>query len=337
MRALPFPLRGGVFSSRRYGTFMKRFIGAVAYAAFRCAVLVARFVPLRLLLWNATCFGTLLYWLNARYGKVAYKNLTIAFGDSMSDAEKRLMVKRVFQFWARFALAELPYGCGLSKERLKKHCYLDSADYKRLQDYVEAGRGIIVLSGHFGCFELGARRIAAEGKSFAIVARIGNDGPLRRVYDDMRTTGGYEVFERGEAVRKIIKFMHEARAVAILPDQKSDEVYVPFFGQLLGSVAGPAVLALRTGAAIVPLFIVRQPDGTHRAVLYDDIDTRSTGDFQRDVARIMTDYNAVLEDIVRKHPEQYFWLHDRWRSKPPPEVQAQWEQAQAQASLSGGC
>ena len=105
--------------------------------------------------------------------------------------------------------------------------------------------------------------------------------------------------------------------VAILPDQKSEDVFVPFFGRLAGTVAGPAVLSLKTGAGIVPMFCPRQPDGTYRVEILPEIDTTPTGDADADIHRIMADVTRVIEGVVRRYPDQWLWLHDRWRVPPP--------------------
>ena len=105
--------------------------------------------------------------------------------------------------------------------------------------------------------------------------------------------------------------------VAIVPDQKSEDVFVPFFGRLAGTVAGPAVLSLKTGAGILPMFCPRQPDGTYRVVILPEIDPTPTGDTDADIRRIMAEITRVIEDIVRQYPDQWLWLHDRWRVPPP--------------------
>jgi KDO2-lipid IV(A) lauroyltransferase len=113
-----------------------------------------------------------------------------------------------------------------------------------------------------------------------------------------------------------VQKLREGGLVAILPDQKSDDVFVPFFGKTAGTVAGPAILALKTGAPIVPFFCPRLPNGTFRMVVGDEIDTHTTGDQTADVERIMTDINLAVEKIVREYPDQWLWLHDRWLIRP---------------------
>jgi KDO2-lipid IV(A) lauroyltransferase len=144
------------------------------------------------------------------------------------------------------------------------------------------------------------------------------------VVNDIRKNGGYEVLGRGNAAKPVIQRLKAGKVVAMLPDQKSEDVWVPFFGRLSGTVAGPAIIALRTGAPLVPCFCVRQPDDTHRIVVMPEIDTTATGDQQADVERIMTEVNAAIESVVRKYPDQWLWLHDRWRDQAPPEVAAKW-------------
>ena len=117
-----------------------------------------------------------------------------------------------------------------------------------------------------------------------------------------------------------MKQLRDNKIVAIVPDQKSEDVFVPFFGKLAGTVAGPAVLALKTGAAILPMFCPRRPDGTYETVFYPAIVPEPTGDMEADIKKIMTEITADIEDIVRKYPDQWLWLHDRWRIPPPERI-----------------
>jgi KDO2-lipid IV(A) lauroyltransferase len=176
------------------------------------------------------------------------------------------------------------------------------------------GKGVIIVSAHLGNWELLARRIAMEGIPIKVVTRQSPDPAFNAITDSLRENAGYTVHPRGSSPRGLLKHLRENGVVAILADQKADDgVMVPFFGQSAGTVAGPAVLALKTGAAILPLFAPRRPDGTFGTVFLPEIDTTPSGDTAADVARIMGDVTAAIESAVRQYPDQWLWLHDRWR------------------------
>jgi len=195
-------------------------------------------------------------------------------------------------------------------------CLVKADSYAPIDALLARGKGLILITAHFGNWELLARRAILEGYAVTVVARQGDDAQFNALTDALRENGGYEVHARGASPRLLLQRLKQNKIVAILPDQKSDDVFVPFFGKLAGTVAGPAVLALKTGAPIVPMFCPRGPDGTYQVVISPEINTQPTGDAKADTARIMADINLAVENIVRRYPDQWLWLHDRWRLPP---------------------
>ncbi len=283
---------------------------------------------LRLLPWRAAQalgdrLGTFGYRISRRYRDVADKNLQIAFGDTLTEAERQALTKRVFQSFARSAMEFLkapqltPHQI---RTRVKSEVGMAPA-----QALLSRGRGLIVVTAHFGNWELLARRATIEDISLLVVARQTEDGDFNKLTDALRASGGYTVHPRGASPKGLLQQLRRNGAVAILPDQKSEDVFVPFFGRLAGTVAGPAILALKTGAPILPMFCPRQPDGSYCVEFAPEVDTTQTGDTEADTRRIMADITRAVEDAVRRHPEQWLWLHDRWRVPPPeaPDSEAQ--------------
>jgi KDO2-lipid IV(A) lauroyltransferase len=256
---------------------------------------------------------------SARFRAVADKNLRLAFGQTLSEQERSRLIRRVFQSFGR-ALAEFLKAPSMTPDQIKQIVQADS--YAPVEQVLARGRGMILIAAHFGNWELLARRAALEGYEFAVVARQSDDPEFNKITDSIRANGGYVVLPRGGSPRAILQRLRGNGIVAILPDQKSEDVFVPFFGNLAGTVAGPAVLSLKTGAGIVPMFCPRQPDGSYRVEILPEIDTTSTGDTEADVHRIMAEITRVIEDVVRRYPDQWLWLHDRWRVVPPPGLDA---------------
>ena len=272
--------------------------------------LVGRHIPRPLV----RALGALAYSVSGRYRRVADKNLQIAYGNEMTAAQRDILIRSVFQSFA-VGTAEFLEAPRWTPEQVKALALADS--YEIVDQVLARGKGMILLAAHFGNWELLARRAALAGYNFAVIARQSEDVAFNEITDAIRANGGYTVLPRGGSPKAILQRLRGNGIVAILPDQKSEDVFVPFFGRLAGTVAGPAVLALKTGAGIVPMFCPRQPDGTYRVVIYPEIDTTSTGDTDDDIKRIMADATAVIEEMVRKYPDQWLWLHDRWRVPPP--------------------
>ena len=261
--------------------------------------------------------GAVAYSVSGRYRLVADKNLQIAFGDSMTEAQRDVLIRRVFQSFAT-STAEFLEAPRWTPDQVKEIAVADS--YEIVDKVLARGKGMILLAAHFGNWELLARRAAVAGYSFAVIARQSEDAGFNEITDSLRANGGYTVLPRGGSPKPILSRLRANGIIAILPDQKSEDVFVPFFGKLAGTVAGPAVLALKTGAGIVPMFCPRQPDGNYQVIISPEIDTTSTGNTEADIKRIMTDATAVIEKMVRKYPDQWLWLHDRWRVPAPPEA-----------------
>jgi KDO2-lipid IV(A) lauroyltransferase len=293
---------------------MKSLWKSLVRTAFRLFLFALRFIR-----WSAAgALGRFLGgvgWLaSARYRQVADKNLRLAYGESLTAQERHRLTKRVFQSFG-CALLEFLKAPSMTPNQIKNITKADSYDI--VDTVLARGRGMILIAAHFGNWELLARRAALEGYEFAVVARQSDDPEFNRITDGIRANGGYQVLPRGGSPRAILKRLRENGIVAILPDQKSEDVFVPFFGHLAGTVAGPAVLSLKTGAGIVPMFCPRQPDGTYRVEILPEIDSTSTGSTDADIHRIMTEITHVIEEMVRRYPDQWLWLHDRWKVTPP--------------------
>lgn len=267
---------------------------------------------------GAGALGSALGWLgwrvSARFRRVADKNFQLAYGNSLTKGERSRLTQRVFQSFGR-SLFEFLKAPSMSPEQIRAIVQADS--YARVEAVLARGKGMILIAAHFGNWELLARRAALEGYEFAVIARQSHDPEFNKITDGIRANGGYVVLPRGGSPRAILQRLRQNGIVAILPDQKSEDVFVPFFGHLAGTVAGPAVLSLKTGAGIIPMFCPRQPDGSYRVEILPEIDTTPTGDTEADVHRIMADITQVIEEMVRRYPDQWLWLHDRWRVTPP--------------------
>jgi len=190
-------------------------------------------------------------------------------------------------------------------------------------DAVEAamarGRGLILVAGHLGNWELGGAYLAARGLPFEAVARQ-QENPL---FDDYvtrtRSQTGMKVIYDGDAVRRVPRALRANAAVAFLMDQGAAglaSTWVPFFGRLAKTPRGAAVFALRFGSPILFMAPIRLPDGRFMLGI-EEIPVVETGDRNVDVDRIVVNYSAVLERWVRRYPGQYFWHHRRWKHQQP--------------------
>jgi Kdo2-lipid IVA lauroyltransferase/acyltransferase len=188
-----------------------------------------------------------------------------------------------------------------------------------VEERLARGKGLILVGGHLGNWELGGAYIAARGTKLDVVARhMANplfDGYLTRTREQI----GMSVVHDEEAVRRVPRSLRAGRAVAFLVDQGAvglASTFVPFFGRFAKTPRGPAVFALRLGTPVVFGVALRRPSGRYQ-LTFEPVDATETGDREADVDRIVAEYTLTLERWVRRAPEQYFWHHRRWKHQRP--------------------
>jgi KDO2-lipid IV(A) lauroyltransferase len=181
------------------------------------------------------------------------------------------------------------------------------------------GRGLLFVSGHIGNWELGGSWLAARGVNMAAVARRMANPLFDHYLGKTRAGLGLRILPEAEAVRAAPRHLRDGGALALLADQGAlglASTFVPFFGRLARTPRGPAVLAIRLAAPLVFGTCIRQPDGRFH-FHFERIDVSLSGNREADVDRMVALYTNALERAVRRAPEQYFWMHRRWKRQPP--------------------
>ncbi len=207
---------------------------------------------------------------------------------------------------------------GLSRERVIA-LFDPRGDWDVLAAAHAAGKGVIVVTGHIGNWELAGSYIAARGIPIEGVTRRMTNAMFDRYLTATREKAGLAVIADSDAVRRIPRALRAGHVVAMVADQGTKgmaSTFVPFFGRLAKTPRGPGVFALRSGVPVVVGTAVRLPNGKYRA-LVEPVDVVTTGDRERDVDAVVARYTDVLERWVRAYPEQYLWHHRRWRRSPP--------------------
>ncbi|MBW2558533.1 MAG: lysophospholipid acyltransferase family protein [Deltaproteobacteria bacterium] len=208
---------------------------------------------------------------------------------------------------------EIPY---LTRENMA-----DWVKFEGLENYIRAlskRKGILLYTGHFGNWELGGACLGLQGMVVNIIYRALDNPVLEDFVAWFRTHTGHKVIPKGGAARKIVKLLRKNEIIGILIDQNvswNEGVFVDFFGRPASTTTGLVALALQTGAPVVPLFIVRSEDGTYKIIIYEEAKITKTDDYEADLFENTQRLTGIIEDIVRKYPDQYFWLHQRWKTK----------------------
>ncbi len=260
--------------------------------------------------------GDLLFWTVPRYRTVARRNLKAAFGWEGPRVEA--MARRVFRNIGK-SLVEFLRLPALPAAEVRRLCTLEGMEHLRAA--LAAGRGAMIITAHYGSWELLAARLVVEGIPLSVVAREADDSAINTLVNRIREGCGYRVISRQSAPRGILEALRRNEVVAILMDQNTTQggQFVPFFGRTAATVTGPAVLALRTGAALLPGFSIRQRDDRHLGRLWPPVVPSRTGDLAADVLELTAHLTRLIEAQVRADPSQWLWIHDRWRYRPPEE------------------
>ena len=186
------------------------------------------------------------------------------------------------------------------------------------------GGGVLLVTGHFGNWELAGAWLAARGYQVGAVVRHMGNPLFDRYLNRTRAALGVRILYDDEAVRGTPRVLRDGYLVALLADQGVRglaSTFVPFFGRLAKTPRGPAVFALRLGTPLVFGTAIRQSSGRYR-LTFEPVEVTSSGDREHDVDAIVARYTAALETAVRTAPEQYFWHHRRWKRRPPGESPA---------------
>jgi KDO2-lipid IV(A) lauroyltransferase len=257
--------------------------------------------------------GDLLWWLLPRRRRVALDNLQRAFGRELSPAARRRLARRSFQHLGVNLIEACRYFFRPTDVMLGR---VRLMGVEHLRTAATRGRGVLILTAHYGNWELMAAAHELTGLPLSIVMRPLDHPLLDDLAARFRRRSGAELIVKQRAVREILQALRRQRMVGILLDQnaaRSEGVFVPFFGTLASTSKGLAVLALRTGAPVVPVFLRREPGGGHCLEVGSEVSVPPG----EDVAALTASFNREIEAAIRRAPEQWLWMHARWRTRPP--------------------
>lgn len=180
------------------------------------------------------------------------------------------------------------------------------------------GRGAIILTAHFGNWELLGARILVSGYTIRGITRQLRSKRLDAIVSSYREKVGWQGIDRDRSVREVLRCLKRNELIAILADvdTRTRGIFVDFFGRPAYTPYSPVALALKTGAAILPTFIIRQPDDSHHAVIEAPLFLQRSGDKEQDLLVNTQRFTKVIESYIRRYPEQWIWMHERWKTKP---------------------
>jgi len=222
------------------------------------------------------------------------------------------------------SIAEFALLAKLGPEALRERVRIEGLEHLEAARSASKSGGVIAITGHFGSWELLAAGMAAHGFPFVAVQKPRESPLLDAIIERYRRLGGAEFLARGDAARAILKALREGKAVAILHDldaSRDEGVFVPFFGRLASTHAGPVRIALRTRAPVLPIFLHRiGSSSTHVARFQPPVALeRPAGDVDGAIRENARRVSAAIEAEIRRAPDHWSWIHRRWKTQPPGE------------------
>lgn len=285
--------------------------GAVA-AGFTLAYLhLSRLLPLSLNRAIALRVGRVLARFVPRVRRVTMANLDLAYGDSISREEKERIYRGAVDNIALVA-AEFSQSARIASGKSGCRITVEGTEF------VEKGRGYVCIGAHFSNWEIMGPCMAAQGYDVSAVVREFDSPRVNRLIDTIRRSGNVTTIPKDNGGREIIRRLREGALVGILVDQSPRESGVPvtFFGAPCWATVAPAMIAVRAKTSVVPASMTRDPSGNYCLRFHEPIAMTRTGDLRADLIRYTQACQDALERMVRENPEQWLWLHQRWKARP---------------------
>jgi KDO2-lipid IV(A) lauroyltransferase len=251
--------------------------------------------------------------------RIAEVNLRIAFPE-WSDAQRKAVARGMLRNlgWMAAEFARFPK---YPKENIEQIVVLDG--HENFLEGQRRGKGVLYLTGHIGAWELSSFAHALYGFPLHYMARRIDNPRIDALVNDYRCLSGNRPIFKNDSARMMLKVLKEAGTVGILADQNTmpqEGAFVDFFGKKASTTTGIARVALHTGAAVVPGYAVwDERSGKYRLCFEPPVELIRTGDAERDVLENTQKFTNVIEQIIRKYPEQWVWVHGRWNTRPEGE------------------
>ena len=278
-----------------------------------------RILPRRVARAVGTLISSIAYNLLGRLRRVGLRNLELAFPAlPVSEREHMLRLEYRNLGWLLAEFCQMPSYTAEYASRFIRYEGLDH--YLKARDQ---GKGVLVLTGHLGAWELSSFYHSLAGYPMGMVIRRLDNPLVDRMVNDIRCRHGNRVLHKDDFARGLIGAMRAGETVGILMDTNMTPpqgLFVPFFGIEACTASGLARVALKTGAAVVPGFLLwEESERQYVLHFYPEIALADTGDTEADTGDNTARFTAVLEDAIRQYPSQWLWMHRRWKTRPPGE------------------
>ena len=299
-------------------SFFERALYAGLRFALQAGIFLVKVFPRSLLLSVSKSMADVGFYFFRGFRNRSIGNLSLALGDRWSQEEIGRTVQRSLRNFFR-DIVELGIALGVSAEEIRREIPLSGREH--LEGALAKKKGVIVLSAHLGNFFLLGTRLAVEDYPLHVLINPPRDGSFRDLLNRYRLQTGQRTIyarPRRQAFRELVRVLRRNELAIVIADEfrSGSGIHVPFFGRTVLARRGPATLALRTGAAVVPVYLVRDPEGKLRMIIEPELDLVRSGRVKADVAENTVRITQWLEKVVRSYPDQWNWMNIRWHETP---------------------
>ncbi len=295
--------------------FHKRLRDQFVYGSVRMLLVLLRALPRKTTIASMRFLARIGFWLARKERLKTMAHLSLAFGSQKSRKEIEQLACGVFE---HFATAFVDF---VRLDEFVAHDFqglVSCRGLENLQELARNGKGVIALTGHFGNWELLGAYLAHKGIPLRVVGKSMRDPRLDQILVSTRNQAGYTNIARGKDTREILRALQRGDALGMLIDQdtKVAGIFVDFFGLPAHTPVAPAVLARKYDVPIVPIFMWLKEDLTYQLECMAPLGQSRTGDQAHDLHATIQLCSDAYEKIIREHPEQWAWMHNRWKTQP---------------------
>jgi KDO2-lipid IV(A) lauroyltransferase len=310
--------------NRKRTSRLKRILYSIGQPGLRLFHFLVISCPLNISTSLSEKLGRVSYYFVSKYRNRAMRNLQRAFGHTKSRKER----KRICRSIAKNAfkdIIEVFYSTGPDQSRIADKISISGEE--KLKEALTRGRGVIAVSAHLGNFSLLGFGLVCRGYPVHVVIRAVRVQEIENILHEYRKKQGTNfIFTKPsqECVKKMLRALRNNEVICLLVDQakKHGSVFADFFGRPAATTITPALLSLRTGAPVVPLFIIRREDDTHHIFIEPAIEVELTDDHDENIFRITSEINRIIQSYVEKYPAQWsYWTARRWKYQPEKKEQ----------------
>ena len=285
-----------------------------------CYAFVAKLVgfcvsrlPRRITLVIGGWLGTLAFWLTPQHRELACDHLRCSL--TLSDERRvRTIAKQCFQNLGKTVVEFMQFP-RLDRKQIQRYVTFEGVEH--VEQALAHGKGAIILTGHFGNWELLAASISATVAPLTPIVRELRSPRLNALVSRYRQKAGYATIDRDTGIRQALQCLRRNELLGIVADVDTtvSGVFVDFFGRRAYTPYSPVAIALKTGATILPTFIIRQPDGSHRAIIEPPLALKRTDTKEKDLVINTQKFTKIIESYIRQYPAQWIWMHQRWKTE----------------------